>query len=62
MNKASTWIVITVVVSVTGSALALMNNACKTSHHSWCAPGSSIRHQASRHNATHWVELRRRPN
>jgi hypothetical protein len=46
MNKASTWIVLTVVVSVTGSALALMNDACKSSHHVWCAPSSGIRHQA----------------
>ena len=46
MNKASTWIVLTVVVSVTGSALALMNDARKSSHHVWCAPSSGIRHQA----------------
>jgi hypothetical protein len=45
MNKASTWIVLTVVVSVTGSALALLNNACKSSHYAWCAPSSNIWHQ-----------------
>jgi hypothetical protein len=26
---------------VVGSALALMNNACKTGRHSWCAPERS---------------------
>jgi hypothetical protein len=35
-----------VVVLGTGSALAVMNNACKSSHHPWCAPDSSIRHHA----------------
>jgi hypothetical protein len=32
-----------VVLLGTGSTLAVMNNACKTSHHSWCAPNSDIR-------------------
>ena len=27
-----------VVLLVAGGTLALMNNACKTSHHTWCAP------------------------
>jgi hypothetical protein len=35
-----------VVLLGTGSTLALMNNACKTSHHSWCAPNSDLRHEA----------------
>ncbi len=26
------------------SALAMMNNACKSSHHAWCAPNSELRH------------------
>ena len=30
----------------TGSALAVMNNACKSIHHAWCAPISDIRHHA----------------
>jgi hypothetical protein len=37
-------IVLTVLVLGAGSALALMNRSCKTSHHSWCAPLSDIRH------------------
>lgn len=34
----------TVVVVATGSALAVMNNACKSAQHAWCAPESSFRH------------------
>lgn len=37
-------IVLAVVVLGTGSALAIMNNACKSDHHAWCAPISDIRH------------------
>jgi hypothetical protein len=36
--------VLTAVLVVAGSALAIMNNACKSGHHSWCAPMSDIRH------------------
>jgi hypothetical protein len=32
------------VVLVAVSGLALMNNACKSSHHAWCFQMSSIRH------------------
>ena len=39
-------IVFTAVVLVTGSSLAMMNNACKNSHHSWCAPSADLRHHA----------------
>lgn len=34
--------VLIVVVLLMGGALAVMNNACKTSHHSWCAPSPYI--------------------
>lgn len=45
--KRQLLIVLTAVVLVgTGSALAIMNNACKTGHHSWCAPSSEFRHEA----------------
>ena len=30
----------------TGGALALMNNACKTGQHTWCAPKMSAVHHA----------------
>src|SRR5262249_5056128 len=29
---------------VTVGTLAVMNNACKSSQHAWCAPTSSLRH------------------
>jgi hypothetical protein len=32
------------VVLAAGSGLAIMNKACKSSHHAWCASISSIRH------------------
>jgi hypothetical protein len=32
-------IVLVVFLIVTGGVLTVMNNACKTSHHSWCRPG-----------------------
>ena len=42
--KSLLLIVLTAVVLVAGSALAIMNNACKSGHHAWSAPMSSIRH------------------
>ena len=32
-------------VLLAGSGLAIMNNACKSSQHAWCAPIADIRHQ-----------------
>jgi hypothetical protein len=42
--KTPLLIVLAVVVLGTGSALAVMNNVCKSSRHAWCAPASDIRH------------------
>ena len=42
--KTPLLIVLAVVVLGAGSALAIMNNACKSSHHAWCAPISDIGH------------------
>jgi hypothetical protein len=42
--KTPILIVLTVLVLVAGSALAVMNNACKSNQHSWCAPNLSGRH------------------
>jgi hypothetical protein len=40
-------IVLTAVVLLgTGTTLAVMNNACKTGHHAWCAPNPDMRHEA----------------
>jgi hypothetical protein len=40
--KTPLLIVLAVVVLGAGSALAVMNNACKSSHHTWCSPTSDI--------------------
>ncbi len=41
--KTPLMIVLVAVVLVVVSTLAVMNNACKTSQHDWCAPMSSMR-------------------
>jgi hypothetical protein len=47
--KAPLLIVMGVVVLVAG--MAIMNNACKSSHHGWCAPVSDVRHHVkTRHS------------
>jgi hypothetical protein len=49
--KAPLLVVIGVVVLVAGSGLAILNNACKNSHHGWCAPVSDVRHHVkTRHS------------
>jgi hypothetical protein len=42
--KAPLAIILIAVVSVVVGALAIMNNACKSGHHGWCAPMSTLRH------------------
>jgi hypothetical protein len=38
-------VVITVIALVVGSTLTIMNKACKSGYHAWCAPMSSmVRH------------------
>jgi hypothetical protein len=45
--KTPLWIALTLVVVLgAGSGLAVLNQACKTGHHTWCAPDSGIRHHA----------------
>jgi len=45
--KSPLLIVLTAVVLLgTGSTLAMLNNACKSGHHAWCAPTSDVRHVA----------------
>jgi len=36
--------VIIVVALIVGSALTIMNKACKSGYHAWCAPMSTVRH------------------
>jgi hypothetical protein len=44
-------VLIVVLLLVAVGALALMNNACKTSHHTWCAPTiSAAPHARSGHH------------
>ena len=45
MRIALTIILAAVVLIV--SALALMNNACKSSQHEWCAPMATVRHHVN---------------
>ena len=33
--------------------LAIMNNACKSDHHTWCAPISSIQHRVKTGHGWH---------
>jgi hypothetical protein len=37
-------ILVTAIVLLAISTLALMNNACKSGQHQWCAPMSTVRH------------------
>jgi hypothetical protein len=37
-------VVIMVIVLLVGSALSIINKACKSGHHAWCAPMSTVQH------------------
>ena len=39
-------IALTAIVLILGSTLAIMNNACKSSQHEWCAPSTIWHHKA----------------
>ena len=52
MNLSPLSIVLAVVVLGTGSALAVMNNACRNSHHAWLR--FTFRHPAPH---TDWTQL-----
>jgi hypothetical protein len=41
--KTPLLIVLTVTVLIAGGAMAVMNNACKSEQHVWCAP-TTVRH------------------
>jgi len=36
--------VIIVIALLVGSTLSIMNKACKSGHHAWCAPMSTVGH------------------
>jgi hypothetical protein len=42
--KSPLVIILVTVVLVTVGTLAVMNRACKSSQHGWCAPMSALRH------------------
>ncbi len=51
--KAPLLIAFAMLALALGSALAFMNNACKSSHRAWCAPTSDVRqHQRLGHRAS----------
>jgi hypothetical protein len=39
-------VVLTAIVLLAVSALAIMNNACKSTQHEWCAPSTIWHHRA----------------
>ena len=44
-------VVLIVIVLLLGSALSVMNKACKTGYHTWCDPVFSVRHHPQRQAA-----------
>jgi hypothetical protein len=42
--KAPLLIVLGALVLAAGTGLAVINKACKSSHHGWCTPVSDVRH------------------
>jgi hypothetical protein len=36
--------VLIVIVLIVGSTLSIMNKACKSGYHAWCAPSSTVRY------------------
>ena len=56
--KTPVLIALTALVLGMGAALAAMNNACKSDHHSSCAPNLSVRHQVKTETANAVPEIR----
>jgi hypothetical protein len=48
MKRPLLMIVLIAFVLVTGGAMAVMNGACKSTQHPWCAPMPAARHQTAR--------------
>ena len=44
--NSSLLVVIIAIMLIVGSALSIMNKACKSGYHAWCAPVSTVRHHA----------------
>jgi choline-glycine betaine transporter len=43
--NSSLLVVLIVTVLVVGSTLSIMNKACKSGYHAWCAPMSTVWHR-----------------
>ena len=43
--NSSLLVVLIVIVLVVGSTLSIMNKACKSGYHAWCAPMSTVWHR-----------------
>ena len=41
--------VIIVIALIVGSTLSIMNKACKSGHHAWCAQMSAVHHHSKTH-------------
>jgi hypothetical protein len=49
--KTPLLIVLGALVLAAGSGLAIINKACKSSHHAWCAPVTDVRnHVKTKHS------------
>jgi hypothetical protein len=48
MKRPLLMMVLIAFVLVTGGAMAVMNDACKSTQHPWCAPMPAARHQTAR--------------
>jgi hypothetical protein len=44
MNTPLVVVVVTVIMLIVGSTLTIMNKACKSGYHVWCAPIYTVRH------------------
>ena len=42
--NSSLLVVLIVTILIVGSTLSVMNKACKSGYHAWCAPMSTVRH------------------
>ena len=44
--NSSLFVALIVIVLVVGSTLSVMNKACKSGYHAWCAPMFTVRHHS----------------
>jgi hypothetical protein len=44
--NSSLFVALIVIVLVVGSTLSVVNKACKSGYHAWCAPMFTVRHHS----------------